>query len=129
MKRTQFAKLRKEQPMPKQIKADLEQVVEAIVVEVEKFSSGLFDVNGDGFMYPIQNDYTKQKLRTALEQFVVESNEAVMDSIEKIIEDMEESAIFYDKLLQYETSEAIRHFLTRLKALRELTNKTQPNEH
>jgi hypothetical protein len=115
--------------MPKQIKADLEQVVEAIVVEVEKFSSGLFDVNGDGFMYPIQNDYTKQKLRTALEQFVVESNEAVMDSIEKIIEDMEESAIFYDKLLQYETSEAIRHFLTRLKALRELTNKTQPNEH
>jgi hypothetical protein len=44
--------------------------------------------------------------------------EGRMDSLEKIIEDMQESAIFYDKLLQYETSEAIRHYLTRLKALR-----------
>ena len=47
-----------------------------------------------------------------------------MDSLEKIIEDMQESAIFYDNILQYETSEAIRHYLTRLKALRESNTKT-----
>jgi hypothetical protein len=74
--------------MTKQIKADLDQVVEAVVVEIEKFSSGLFDVNGDGFMYPIQNDYTKQKLRTALEQFVVEEDEKIPSDILEYVDDI-----------------------------------------
>ena len=119
--------------MPKQIKADLDQVVEAVMEQFRKdgiVMAMYLDYGGDDINLVVDTPSGTEYLRTALEQFVVESNEAVMDSIEKIIEDMEESAIFYDKLLQYETSEAIRHFLTRLKALRENSNdKKEEDEH
>jgi hypothetical protein len=66
--------------MPKQIKADLEQVVEGVVLEVLptfKFNSRLSNNTDDA-------DYIRRKLRTALEQFVVEEKDEQTEVISEI---------------------------------------------
>ena len=108
--------------MTKQIKADLDRVLKALI------NIDPLDVDELGDYYLNTN-----KLRTVLEQFVVESNEAQMDSLNKVIEDMEqeinllETSCNEDAELKY-VPKALRSYLTRLKALRELTVKQQNDE-
>jgi regulator of PEP synthase PpsR (kinase-PPPase family) len=112
--------------MPKQIKADLDKIVEAVYRRLDgnDLSSTMLDL----------------AIRTALEQFVVESKEAQMDSLDKIIEDMEDNYTLQQsraldkqyslsvKLFHQGKADVLQHYLTRLKALRDLTDKKEEDE-
>jgi hypothetical protein len=109
--------------MPKQIKADIEQVVEAVYRRLDgnDLSSTMLDL----------------AIRTALEQFVVESKDAEMDSLEKIIEEIKKDMTDllniqtkgqFVKTAKYASLIVLHKYLTRLKALRELTDKKEEDE-
>ena len=93
--------------MTKQIKADLEQVVEAIlnaIYKPQRIETTIID-----------------DIRTAIEQFV-EEDKAQMDSIDKIISEMEKTIVQYIVMNMEDVADDFKYYLTRLKALRDMSN-------